>query len=184
MKPSGDNQSDVLLVGCSLPHIATSDLDVAIVGQLPPSNLPLCDEFEPGAVKVVGFEASFGRRGLWKQDLENAPGNAHHTLIFAHLDAELDDEPLGIPLASGGKRKNMDLLWCSANVLFGDLTDASRCRVLCHRQTNLARVRRMVPHVRSRSCIPPPGVRAAVATHQGTLSRDRVLIGRADLPAN
>jgi len=160
------------------------DLDVAIVGQLPPSDLPLCDEFEPGAVKVVGFEASFGRRGLWKQDLENAPGNAHHTLIFAHLDAELDDEPLGIPLASGGKRKNMDLLWCSANVLFGDLTDASRCRVLCHRQTNLARVRRMVPHVRSRSCIPPPGVRAAVATHQGTLSRDRVLIGRADLPAN
>ena len=54
-------------------------------------------------MKVVGFEASFGRRGLWKQDLENAPWNAHHTLIFAHPDAELDDGALGIP--SGVRRK-------------------------------------------------------------------------------
>jgi hypothetical protein len=90
--------------GCSLPQIATSDLDVAIVGQLPPSNLPLCDEFEAGPVKMVGFEASFGRRGLWKQDLENASGNAHHTLIFAHPDAELHDGALGIP--SGVRRKS------------------------------------------------------------------------------
>src|SRR5215469_12699620 len=83
--------------GCSLPQIATGDLDIAIVGQLPPSNLPLCDEFESGPVKMVGFEASFGRGGLRKQDLENAPGNAHHTLILAHPDVELDDGALGIP---------------------------------------------------------------------------------------
>ena len=144
MKPSGDNQSDVLLVGCSLPHIATSDLDVAIVGQLPPSNLPLCDEFEPGAVKVVGFEASFGRRGLWKQDLENAPGNAHHTLIFAHLDAELDDEPLGIPLASGGKRKNM-ALGCSTNVPSNVSQMPRGLESVAIGKQNRVRVRRVVP---------------------------------------
>ena len=103
MKSPGDNQSGVLLVGLPLPHIATSDLDVAIVGQLPPSNLPLCDEFEAGPVKVVGFEASFGRGGLRKQDLEYASRNAHDSLILAHTDAELDDGALGIP--SGVRRK-------------------------------------------------------------------------------
>jgi len=54
---------------------------------------------------------------------------------------------------------------------------------------NPVRVRRVVPHVCQRSCIPPPGARAAVATHRGDafrtdLCRDRVLIGRADLPPN
>src|SRR5215472_9940329 len=94
----------VLLVGPLAPAYRDRDLDVAIVRQLPPSNLPLCDEFEAGPVKMVGFEASFGRRGLWKQDLENAPGNAHHTLILSHPDAELDDGALGIP--SGVRRKS------------------------------------------------------------------------------
>src|SRR6516164_10754068 len=89
--------------GCSLPHIATSDLDIAVVGQLPPSNLPLCNEFEPDSMKVVGFKAALRYRALRKQDLKHAPGNAHHTLIFAHLDAELDDEALGI--RSGVRRK-------------------------------------------------------------------------------
>jgi hypothetical protein len=51
-------------------QIATGDLDVPIVGQLPAASLPFGDEFEPGPVKVVGFEAPFWRRGLWKQDLE------------------------------------------------------------------------------------------------------------------
>jgi hypothetical protein len=47
----------------------------------------------------------------------NAPGNPHHALVFADAYAELDDTSLGIPTASGGKRKNMDLPRCSANVL-------------------------------------------------------------------
>jgi len=46
------------------PQIATGDLDVPIVGQLPAANLPLGDEFEPGPVQVVGFEAAFGREGF------------------------------------------------------------------------------------------------------------------------
>jgi len=73
--------------GCSLPQIPTSDLDVAIVRQLPPSNLPFCDELEAGPVKMVAFEASFGRRGLRKQDLKHAPRHAHHTLKFADTNA-------------------------------------------------------------------------------------------------
>jgi hypothetical protein len=64
------------------PQIATGDFDIAVVGQLPAANLPLSDEFEPDSVQVVSFEAPFGRGGLRNQDLEHAPGNAHHSLIF------------------------------------------------------------------------------------------------------
>jgi len=59
---------------------------------------------------MVGFEAAFRGRGLGKQDLENAQGNADHTLVFAHSNAELDDATLGFERASGGKRKNMAVL--------------------------------------------------------------------------
>jgi hypothetical protein len=48
--------------------------------------------------------------GLWKQDLENAPGNAHHTLIFASADAELDGVPVGVPPGIWRKTENMNLL--------------------------------------------------------------------------
>ena len=50
--------------------IATGDLDISVVGQLPAANLPFGDEFEPGPVQVVGFEAPFGRGAsesrIWK----------------------------------------------------------------------------------------------------------------------
>jgi hypothetical protein len=46
------------------PQIATGDLDIPIVGQLPAANLPLGDEFEPGPMKMVRFEAAFGREGF------------------------------------------------------------------------------------------------------------------------
>jgi hypothetical protein len=49
--------------------------------------------------------------------LENASGNAHHTLIFADAYTELDDGSLEFQRASGGKRKNMSLRESSANVL-------------------------------------------------------------------
>jgi hypothetical protein len=55
-------------------QIATGDLDIAIIGQLPPPKFALGEEFEPGPVKVVGFEAAFRRGGLWKQGLEHGPG--------------------------------------------------------------------------------------------------------------
>src|SRR5438270_8858324 len=92
-----------------VPQIATADLDIAVVGQLPSTNLPFGDQFEPRPVKVVRFEAAFRRRSLWKQDLENAPGHAHHTLIFADAYTELDDGSLRIPASIGRNAKDMGL---------------------------------------------------------------------------
>jgi hypothetical protein len=56
------------------PQIATGDLDIPIIGQLPVAKLPFSDEFraylpfgdefEPSPVKVVGFEAPLGCKGV------------------------------------------------------------------------------------------------------------------------
>jgi hypothetical protein len=67
-------------------------------------------------VNVIAFDAPFWRGGLWKQDLEHASGNTHDSLILAETDAELIAERSGFHRASGGNRKNIDLLGCSANV--------------------------------------------------------------------
>src|SRR5438067_2538531 len=99
-------------------QIATGDLDIAVVGQLPSTNRPFGDQFEPRPVEVVRFEAAFGRRSLWKQVLENASGHAHHTLIFADAYTELDDGSLGVPASIGRKAKEHGRpRKCSANVL-------------------------------------------------------------------
>jgi hypothetical protein len=70
------------------PQIASGDLDIAVGGQLAATNLPLGDQFEPGPMKMISFEASFRRGGLRKQYLEDAPGNSHRGLIFTQADAE------------------------------------------------------------------------------------------------
>jgi hypothetical protein len=67
----------------SFTQVATGDLDVAIVGQLPAANLSLGDKFEPSPVNVIAFDAPFWRWGLGEQNLEDAPGNADHALILA-----------------------------------------------------------------------------------------------------
>jgi hypothetical protein len=90
-------------------QIATGDLNIAVVGQLPLSNLPLGDEFEPGSIKMVGFKAPFRRGGLRNQDLEDTPGNTHHALIFADADAELDDGSVRVPPGVGRKTKEHEL---------------------------------------------------------------------------
>src|SRR5438045_990357 len=101
-----------------VPQIATGDLNITVIGQLPPTNLPFGDEFEPRPVKVVRFEAAFRGPILWKQDLENASGPAHHTLIFADAYTELDDGSLGVPASIGRKAKERGSpRRCSANVL-------------------------------------------------------------------
>jgi len=90
------------------PQIATGDLG-PVVRQLPAANLPLSDEFEPSPVNVIAFDAPFDapfwRGGLWKQDLEHAPGNTHDSLILADADAELDDRALRIPPGVGRETK-------------------------------------------------------------------------------
>jgi hypothetical protein len=88
------------------PQIATGDFDIAIIGQLPPTKFALSDEFEPGAMKMAGFEAPFRRGGLWKQDFEHSPDHSNDAFIIAYPDAEFDGGALGIP-ALRGKRKNI-----------------------------------------------------------------------------
>ena len=91
------------------PQIATGDFDIAVVHKLAAANLPLGDEFKPGPVKMVGFEAAFGRGGFWKQILENAPGNAYHALILAHSDAEFDDGAVRNPPGVGRKTEKHEI---------------------------------------------------------------------------
>jgi len=57
----------------------------------------LCSEFDPGSVEMVGFELPFRRGGVGKQDLEHTSRNANDALIFAHADAELGGNPIGVP---------------------------------------------------------------------------------------
>jgi hypothetical protein len=101
----------------SFTQIATGDLDIPIVGQLLPANFPLSDEFEPSPVNVIAFDAPFWGGGLWKQDLEHAPGNTHDSLILADTDAELDDGALWVPAGVGRKSEKHRLPGCSSNVL-------------------------------------------------------------------
>ena len=46
-------------LGFPLPQVASGDLDIAIVSQLPTPDLPLHDEFEPSSMEVIGFDAPF-----------------------------------------------------------------------------------------------------------------------------
>jgi hypothetical protein len=69
--------------GFAFTEIAAGDLDIAIVRKLAATKFPLGDQFEPSPMKVVGFETAFRRWGLWKQDLEHAPGHANDAFIIA-----------------------------------------------------------------------------------------------------
>jgi hypothetical protein len=84
-------RSAIALYGAPLlAQISTRNLNVAIVGQLPATDLPLCDPFQSSPMQMVGFEASFGRRRFIKQALKDTPGNPDDALILADPDAELD----------------------------------------------------------------------------------------------
>jgi len=94
---------------------------------------------------MIGFDASFGRRGLWKQDLEHAPGNAHHTLIFSTPMPNSTTERWRFHRASGGKRKNIGLLGCSTNVLSNVSQMPRGVESFAIGKRNRDRVRRVVP---------------------------------------
>ena len=91
--------------GFAFTEIAAGDLDIAIVGQLLPADLPLGDEFEPGPMKVIGFEAAFRSWAFREQLLKDEPGYANDALIIADADAEFDSGALGIPARVQGKTK-------------------------------------------------------------------------------
>src|ERR1700680_4813785 len=106
----------------SLTQISAYDLDITVVGQLPATNLPLSDQFEPGPMKMIGFKAPFGCGRLVEQGLEHPPADTHDAFILADPDAELDDGPFGVPVRIRGKtEEHCDLLGsrvsCSGIVL-------------------------------------------------------------------
>jgi hypothetical protein len=92
-----------------LPQIPTGDFDIAVFGQLSPSQFTLGDEFEPGPVKVIGFHTPLGCWGLIDQGLEHAPGDTHCAFILADADAELDGQSFGVPPGVGRKTKEHEI---------------------------------------------------------------------------
>ena len=78
-------------------EVAARDLDVAIVGQLLAAHLPLGNQFEGGAIQVIGVEAALGRGAVVEEGLEHATGYANDALVLAYPDAELDRRNVDVP---------------------------------------------------------------------------------------
>jgi hypothetical protein len=58
-----------------------------------------CRKLEPGALEVKGFKASFRRRRLIEQPLEDPPRDTHRAVVLPEQDGELDRSPLVIPVS-------------------------------------------------------------------------------------
>ena len=50
-----------------------ADLDIPILGQLTPAQLPLGDALEPGPLEIISLDAPLGRGALREQPLEHPP---------------------------------------------------------------------------------------------------------------
>ena len=74
-----------------------ADLDIPILGQLTPAQLPLGDALEPGPLEIISLDAPLGRGALREQPLEHPPRHPDHAVVLADLDPELYGLPLGIP---------------------------------------------------------------------------------------
>jgi len=100
-------------MGCTLGReprpveISAGDLDVAVLGQLSAANLAFRDEFEPGPINVIGFDAALRRRAVPKQVLEHAPRDGHGAVILADADVDSTADRSGFHRASGGNEKNI-----------------------------------------------------------------------------
>jgi hypothetical protein len=86
-------------------EIAARDLDVAIVGQLSATDLSLGDPFEPSAMQVIRFQATFGRWAFVEKGLEDASPDPDNAFILPYADAELDAAPIGVPSSVFRKSK-------------------------------------------------------------------------------
>jgi hypothetical protein len=47
----------------ALAQVAAADLDIAVVSQLPATQLPLGDQLKPGPLQVIRLKAFIGRHG-------------------------------------------------------------------------------------------------------------------------
>jgi hypothetical protein len=66
---------------CLLAQIASGDLDIAGLGQLPPTQLPLDDYLEPSPLEMECLHTPRWRRTLIEEPLEDSAGNPHGTLV-------------------------------------------------------------------------------------------------------
>src|SRR2546421_2228951 len=80
--------------GITFMQVASGDLDIAVIGQLPSSQLPFDRKLEAGALEVKRFQATLGRWRLIEQSLEDAPMDADGALVLAEHNRELDRSPL------------------------------------------------------------------------------------------
>jgi hypothetical protein len=67
----------------AVSEIAPGDLDIAIVSQLPSSQLPFNCKLEAGPLEVEGFQATLRGRRLIKQSPKDTPMDADGALVFA-----------------------------------------------------------------------------------------------------
>jgi hypothetical protein len=56
---AGSGSPRITVLDFPLPQIASGDLDTTVIGQLPPPKFSLGNEFEPGLMKMIRFEAPF-----------------------------------------------------------------------------------------------------------------------------
>jgi hypothetical protein len=92
-------------------QVAAGDLDIAVIGQLPVSQLPLGDALELGAMHIIGFDAALRRYRRIDKAAERLSWNAHHSLVFSDADPELDRLPVGIPASIFGKGEEHRCRW-------------------------------------------------------------------------
>ena len=78
-------------------QITTGDLDVAIIGQFPSTQLPLGDYLKAGALEMERLDAPLRRRPLIEEALENAARNPHRALIGTEDDREFEGIAVVIP---------------------------------------------------------------------------------------
>lgn len=94
------------LLDLPFPQIATADLNISVIGQLPSTHLSFGYEFESRPMKVVRFEATSGVGAsgsrIWKTGLETLT-----TPSYSPTPTPNSTTPRsGFQRASGGKRKN------------------------------------------------------------------------------
>jgi hypothetical protein len=75
---------------CWETQITASDLHISVIGELSPPNFMLGDTLEASLMQVVPLQTTFGRRGLRKELLEDAPVDVHDPLVLADRDTTLD----------------------------------------------------------------------------------------------
>jgi hypothetical protein len=89
-------------------QITPGDLDVAVIGQLSPSQLPFDRKLEAGALEVKRFQATLRGGRLIEQSPEDAPMDVHRALVLAEHDSELDRSPVVVPASVLGEGEEED----------------------------------------------------------------------------